>query len=735
VTVQVAQDDQFTFIAGLNTEAGYFTFPKNTWKDGDNITPDVSGRISKRNALDLEDGFVLSTRDITTIDKESWAFTSDKWLSVGGNGDLNFIVAQAGRYITFYVDTPTVTSSTLKAFSIDLNSYTIAGSGSVVGTAPIKCVSANGRLIITCKGSNPLVVTYDATLDTISVTAVNVQIRDFAGVSDGLAVSERPATLSDTHRYNLQNQGWPYDKITTYQAAIGVYPSNAQSWIYGKDSSDNFDSTILDKQDFGTSPSPKGRYILDAFNEDRATASGIAGLALVTEYNRPSVCAFFAGRAWYAGIESSRLGANVYFSQVALSTDNYGKCYQDADPTSEVLSDLLDNDGGVITIQDCGEIVDILSNDNGILVLATNGVWAIVGTSQNGFTATGYEVKKVSSYGCVSRGSVVEIDDGLLFWSYSAICKIGTDQVGKMVVQSLTDTNIKTLYTSITSLGKRYATGAYNSSDGTVCWLYNRTLTTSSAVFPYQKTNALMLDVRIGAFYKQSFSSLTTLPTVVDLVVTKENLDQDTTYNVVDDNGDTVVDDLGNIVTATILSTYAGERQYKFFTVVPDSTVFEVSFADFLNDRDAPTRFYDWWNYDSVGASFDAYLLTGYSFAPNGPSKSKQATYIITFLERTETGFDVDSNPLNESSCTLQARWDFTDNANPGKWTPGEEVYRHRRMFIPSSTDFDDGYPVVVAKSKIRGRGKALQLKYTADVDKDMVIMGWSVPMYGGTNV
>lgn len=735
MTVQVGQDEQFTFVSGLNTEAGYFTFPKNTWKDADNVIPDVSGSISKRVALDLEPNYTLSTETIATANKENWAFTTSKWLAVDGNGDLNFIVAQSGRYVLFYVDTPVATSGNLKTFEVDLNDYAVAGSTSIIGSAPIKCVSAYGNLLVTSRDTDPILVEYDATLDDITVTSVTVEVRDFSGVSDGLAVDNKPLTLSDAHKYNLYNQGWPQTNISAYFAAKAVYPSNAQSWVYGKDSSDNFDSSVLDKQDFGTSPAPKGRYVLNAFYEDRSTASGIAGLSVVSESFRPSVCTFFAGRAWYAGIESTRIGNNVYFSQVALDVDKYGKCYQDADPTSEVISDLVDSDGGVVAIQDCGEIVDIRSNDNGVMVFATNGVWMIVGTAQNGFTATGYEVKKVSSYGCVSRQSVVEVDDAILFWSYNAICRVGKDQVGGTTVTSLTDLNIATLYNDIPSVAKKYASGAYNSSDKTVYWVYNRALTTSSAVFPYQKTNLLALDVRLTAFYTFSFSTDTTLPVVTDIIVTKETLDQTTTFNVVDDDGNPVVDGSGNQVTADIDVTYASERQYKFFTVVPDGAVFEVAFSDFLNEREAPTKFYDWYSYDTVGVPFDAYLLTGYSFAPNGPSKMKQGLYIITYMERTETGFDVDYDPINESSCTLQGRWDFTDNANPGKWDAGQEVYRHKRMFIPSTSSFDDGYPVVVAKSKIRGRGRALQLKFTADQDKDMIVLGWSVPVYGGSNV
>lgn len=736
MSVQVAQDEQFTFVAGLNTEASYFTFPKNTWKDGDNLIPNINGRISRRNALDLEDSYVKTTQNISATDKNSWAFVTSKWIAVGGDGDLNFIVAQCGRYVFFYTDTPITTSSEKKSFSIDLNSYKPVSNPSVIGTSPIKCASAAGKLIITSRDTNPLSVEYNASTDTISVTEINIQIRDFEGLDDGLAIDEKPTTLSDEHKYNLFNQGWDQTKINSYFAAKAKYPSNAQSWIYGKDTSDNFDSNVLDKQDFGTSSAPKGRYILDAFNEDRTTASGIAGIATVAEQYRPSVCAFFAGRAWFGGIQSTRLGAAIYFSQVATDVTKYGKCYQDADPTSEVLSDLVDSDGGVVFIQDCGEIVDIITYNNGVVVLASNGVWTIIGTSSNGFSATGYEVQKISSFGCVSWKSVVDVDDAILFWSYSSICKIGRTQVATLGVESLTDLNIKTLYNNIPALARQYSVGTYNPSDKTVYWAYNENLSTNDAEFAYQKTNILALDIRSGAFYTLSFPTSTALPVFTDIVVTKETINEALDFTVVDSSGNTVVDGSGNTVVASLEATYSSKKQFKFLTVIPEAGgTYELTFSDFLNTRDAPSKFYDWYSYDNTGVEQTCYLLTGYNFAPNSPSKFKQSSYCVVFMERTETGFDGSSNPINESSCTLQSRWDFTDNANPNKWDGGQEVYRHKRMFIPSTSAFDDGYPVVITKNKLRGRGRAIQLRFTADPDYDMRILGWSMTVYGGTNV
>ncbi len=732
MSVQVAEKNNFTFVAGLNTEAGYFTFPANTWKDGDNVIPQINGSIRKRIAVDLEDAYALSTANFSEANINSYAFTSSEWTAVAGNGNLNFIVAQAGRYVYFYINTSIATSTTKKSFSIDLQSYKVSGVLNA-GSAPIKCTSATGKLLITSKETEPLLVEYTEATDTITVSQITIYIRDFEGVDDGLAVDNKPASLSTLHNYNLLNQGWDSTKISAYQTAKSVYPSNAQTWHYGKDSNDDFDASVLDKQDFGTSPAPKGRFVLNLFNQDRDAASGLSGIPDVVETYRPSVCCFYASRAWYAGIQSSRIGTHVLFSQVAIDSGKYGKCHQDADPTSEVLSDLLDNDGGVIPIQDCGTIVDILTAYDGVVILASNGVWQIIGTTQTGFTATGYEVKKLSSFGCVSQRSVVVVEDNIYYWSYNSICMVTKSELGVPVVKSLTDLNIATLYSTIPPLSRTYASGVYNNSDKTIYWLHNDTLISNSTVKPYMKNKVLAFDLRLTAFYTLSFTDNETYPFIVDAVVSRETLDTTTDFNVLAGT-DEVIANTDNVV-AELSAEFASERQFKFLTVVPETTTYEVTFSDFLTTNDAPNKFYDWYSFNSVGVSYDSFVLTGYNFEPNGGAKKKQALYITCMLERTETGFDVNFDPLNESSCTMQTRWDFTDSADTGKWDAGQEVYRHTRMFIPNGTSFDDGYPVVITKNKVRGRGRALQLKFTADPDYDMRLIGWSAIMMGGTNV
>ncbi len=163
---------------------------------------------------------------------------------------------------------------------------------------------------------------------------------------------------------------------------------------------------------------------------------------------------------------------------------------------------------------------------------------------------------------------------------------------------------------------------------------------------------------------------------------------------------------------------------------------YSVTFSDFLNTRVSATKFKDWYTYNTVGVEQNAYFITGYNMGGNGPSRTKTGMYLTVFMKRTETSFDASANPINESGCLMQSRWDFTDNTNPGKWATEVQVYRQPRSFLAAPlTTFDDGYPLVISKNKLRGRGKAVQFKYTSEAGKDMKIVGWTGTFVGATNV
>lgn len=708
-----ADKKYFTFVKGLNTEAGPLTYPPDTWADGDNVVPQLDGSLHKRLAMNYESGFAVSGTLDTPVNEFINAYTVHEWNTVGGDGTLNFLVVQRGNILYFYTNTGNAISPTEKSFTISLSTYIVPGGESVL-VAPISCVSAMGNLVVVGNAINPIVLTYDPVTPTVTAQAITLNFRDFIGLDDGLAVDTRPGTLSTNHQYNLQNQGWTSAQWGPYFTADTVYPSNAQVWSAGKDGTGAFSAAQLDKMDFGTSPAPRGRYLLNLFNRDRATVSGVVGIAVEAEITRPTTCAFFAGRIWYAGMQSSAIGSWVLFSQVATTTNNYGKCYQDADPTSQFVSDLVDSDGGVIPIQDIGTIVKLVPAFNSLIIMADNGVWQISGTISSGFSASAYQVIKLTSVGCIGAQSVVEAEDSLFYWAADGIWSIQRTPTGSFSVQSITQLSIKTFYGNIPVIGRQYCRGCYYLEGKTIYWAYNSDISQDGINRRYKKNRLLCLDLRLGSWFTMTVSSTASgFPYMLDLVVTK------------------------NKTTFTPVNGRNTDVRFLTMTQVSVNT-FSVTFSCFEDGLNIPAKFKDWFSSDSTGATYDAFILTGYDVGQGqGGDHIIQGLYITVFLKRTETGVDSSGNPITPSSCTLQTRWDWTDSAGAGKWSAGEQVYRHKRLFQPSvpSATYDDSYPVVVTKSKVRGRGRAVQFKFTADPEKDMQIVGWAVPFVGNANV
>lgn len=735
MAVQAAVKDSFTFVGGLNTEGGFFVTPENSWKDGVNVVPTLDGSIERRNGLDYESNYVLAALGITAEQKNTWAFTTGTWSSVGGNSNLDFIVAQVGTTLHFYNAASGTTSNTKKAFTVNLISYIAPGNPDTAGTSICSFASTYGKLIVTSKSTEPLLITYNSTTDTITVTTITIKIRDFIGFKSPVGVNEE-RTISQWNelnfltqaKYNLYNQGWTDSLINTYNTTIGALPANSKSWIFGKDTNDDFSAAVLNKQDFGSSPAPKGRFILNAFNEDRS------GVITATNY-RPRVCSFFAGRVWYAGVPTTKQLGTVYFSQVLDDINKIGDCHQSNDPTSEVISDLEDDDGGTIEIPDSGEIVSLEPLGRGLMVIATNGVWFISGIDR-GFTASSYSVERISSVGCVSTKSVVVVEDTLIYWSNSGIYAVSPGGTGaEFSSKNISDQNIKTFYQNIPVLSKLYVEGSYNATDKIMYWLYSSAETIDTSTGRFNKNNVLALDLRLNAWYWFSLNtSLGVIP--VSIEITKETNETTLTYDVYAINDD-VNDVSNNDVVANIQVLNGTKKTFKVLTLHPVSANnYSVTFSDFLNTRASVTKFKDWYTYNTAGVEEYAYFITGYNMGGNGPSRTKTGMYLTVFMKRTETSFDVNANPVNESGCLMQSRWDFTDNTFANKWAPEVQVYRQPRLFLAEPlTTFNDGYPLVISKNKLRGRGKAVQFKYTSELGKDMKIVGWTGTFVGATNV
>jgi hypothetical protein len=700
------------FLGGLNTEAGYLTFPENFWKEGDNVVPDLDGSLSRRPGIDVE-----NLHEWVHPTASEHVVTGNVWKNVGGDGERHIFILQVGPTLYFYKYQGSI--KMLKE-TPDYNPVSLtqaANNPSIWGTAPIKVSSGDGICIITSRDSEPLLLEYDEDNDLITSIPLTLKIRDFEGVDSGLRIDERPTTMFNLHRYNLFNQGWTNTQINTVGSP---FPSDAMTWNLAKNPEGEFKRNVLNQIDWGTSPAPKGRYVLNLFDRNRSGVSGISDLPRFIEKYRPTTSCFFAGRAWYSGVKSSYIGNWVLFSQVAINNKSYENCHQEADPTSETVSDLVESDGGNVVIQGCGEIVRLVAQLDGVLVLATNGVWFIFGTSSNGFSATAYQVTKITDFGCISGEGVVVVESNVLYMGYSGIYAITPNpQTNLPVAQSLTDENIKSLILDIPVSRKQQVIAGYSYTDKVATWIYH----------DGENNKFINFDSRLNSFYTYT----TPYPKISSVFTTPPSGVVGEIATLVFADGELVVADGEEvfIVTATSEDTTS---IFKYVITRETGEDKETTLADFIQNREAPTRFRDWYGLDFEGVSFDSFVVTGHMLDPNGADKKGQAMYVTTYLKKTESRWEL-MEETNPSGCFMRARWDFTDSPVANKWNLPQQIYRQTRYIAEMNGEHNTGYPLIVTKNKLRGRGRALQVEFRNDDDKDFSLVGWTTTYIGNDNV
>jgi hypothetical protein len=401
---------------------------------------------------------------------------------------------------------------------------------------------------------------------------------------------------------------------------------------------------------------------------------------------RPSAVAFFAGRVFYAGIADQKLSDVLLFSPVVESVDQFGKCYQQNDPTGELFNALLYTDGGTIKVPGLFGVKAIVPVGNGLIVLAASGIWALTG-GQNGFMPDQFNIRKISDVEALSPSGICLTDNGLVFTSLRGIYALGSDpNSGQLNAQSLTESTIQTLWNDIPDFRKAHVLCRYDDALRRVYWLYSTDPDTYLSV--HALTNALILDLRLGAYFKYSFPySLTNYIIGLAALETGDNA--------------------------------AVNNKMKFTIVTTGSAAIEI--AD-LNHSD----FLDWTATEQI-----PYIITAYDNMKDW-QRQRQAPLLHTFMQKTETGFTAvgdDLVPVGESSLTVQARWNFADHANSGKYGSPQQVYRRTRQYMPTdvSDTFDDGTPVIITRNKLRGRGRSLHLYWLGAVGYDAHLLGWAI--------
>jgi len=349
--------------------------------------------------------------------------------------------------------------------------------------------------------------------------------------------------------------------------------------------------------------------------EARFYYSAAGDEAVFDTVERPSCCAFYTSRAFYAGIDYDSLSSNIYFTRIIKRSEDYEKAYQQNDPTSEQSPDLLPDDGGVIRIPEMGRCVALFSTQSSLIVMATNGIWVVSGSSGSAFTASDYRVKRISEIGMNSPLSVLNVGNIPMWWGYDGIYTVQYDaNYEAFTPVNVTLPILNGFYEDISAQSKMYVKAAYDRFRNIGYWLYGDGT-------PYSYNKVLVIDGVTKAFYPWEYE--------VEAVVPK--------------------DVKGIVFYADATST--GSPSIKYTVATPSTN--EISYAE--------TRASSYLDWDEL--DYSSYFVTGYRL--DGKTlQFFQNNYVMIF-------FDQEAN----SSCYVQGIYDWSTDPSNGKWSTSQQAY------------------------------------------------------------
>jgi len=701
-----------TFVKGLITEASELTFPENASVDELNCALERDGTRRRRKALTLEDNHVLSD---VVVPQGALVQTLD-WYNVAGQPNLEFLVVQVNNILYFYEKSTDPLSANKYSGTVNLNTYSASNNLSPSENR-IQVTALNGALIVASPAINTFYIEFNTSTEAFTSTVINFKERDFEWQGSDTEVTNEyfsDKTGASAQRiYDTKNVGWEGTKggaaLTTYGAPT-TYPPLTHAWYAGKDANGAFNKADWEEIYSGSSLAANGHFVLDVFNKVRS------GLATEVETGRFRTVAAYAGRVFYSGIASAKNGGKVYFSRLTERLADVGNCYQVYDPTSEIISDLLDTDGGVVSIPDAHNIRKLHVIGASLLVFAENGVWAVAGVD-NVFRATEYAITRISDVGLVNENSFTVADGLPVWWSKTGLHAIQQgESLNVPTAQNLSLSTIQTFWDNISNEKKAQVHVEFDKVNNRVFWFYPD----NDETIDYKYNNILVMDLALQAFYPWRVEDQDGDTSYIIGTSYYAGLGATSTETQVVNGSDTIVNGADNVVATLYRDYLQGDSEIK--VLVRDGATGKMTFATFRGDT-----YLDWGE-----ADYKSFAEAGYDFMGD-MTTFKTAPYVTTYMRVTEDGYVANGlgyDFINPSSCLMSVSW----NLNKANSTP-REIYKLKDVPVVDPDDLGSlNYPsdTVVTKSKVRGRGRSMKLRFESATGKDFHLVGYEV--LGGKN-
>lgn len=767
MTRRVNEQNIINFSKGIITEGNDLAYPDAAVKEMKNFVLLKNGSIERRLGLQYEDG--SSTVNVspvfppsTALDQDKMAYKVYHWENVNNDTDINIAVIQIGPYLYFFytkngaiTDSVAANTLTLPLFEKEKGSYTTCD------------FSSDGTYLFVVNRYSPtFYVTFEEPTipynqGTVTRNDYNIYIRDFEYLKQADQDSSetnydfdyRPNTLSYAHWYNLTNAGWPLSMDVSKESAStkGYYENldpieytfTTQS-IYPSlsDVMDQFRGKVADIEkelnaynpwslkswqtdaahSLTNTPAPLGKNIVNLFNFTRKIGATTVQTDSIQSYF--SCTAFYSGRVFYSGATGrDRLDSKIFFSQIITNNNKdevVGKCYQEADPTDPNDPSIVATDGGYISIPSSGKIHRLIPSGLSLIVVADRGIWQIIGSDNKLFSPNNYIIRKVSSIGCNAPDSITDIEGIVYYWGKSAVYRLVENDVSSLLSsQDITTNTIRTVFLDINKINRDNCTVVPDTENKSILWLYSTASDYNGSSQKYFYDAALVFDVELNAWYRYEFDSSSFIYVTSGFPIEQGSIIDTTDYIAV--GADQVVVDTNDVVLQSTIQR-SSNFSVKFLTVYRNvGSTYTFGISEFTDTT-----------FEDFGQPFESSIETG-CLSDNTITRNKGITKVSTFFEKTEDGFVADGAEFvftNPSGCTLSYSWDWVGcSPQSDNYTGNIAAYRLKNNYIPSgdADTFDYKREIIVNKTLIRGRGKALSLRFKSEDNKDMKLLGFTL--------
>lgn len=530
-------------------------------------------------------------------------------------------------------------------------------------------------------------------------------------VYDGVAVSE-PAWSGSTLAGGYVSIATVIEDVTYYEefrsiaASTGVQPGVTANWknywiVLSQGLSTLTQTTAFPAWDSGTAYSPPitTKYKTNITNE-LSNGGKLGGFT--------SGC-FSTGRFWLTG--NPQTPNTVYVSQSVVAGDEYNRMYQFANPYSTTDSQIVDTDGTTIVITEANLIHTIIPFSNGAICAADNGIWYIGGT--DGFKATSISINRVSSAGVMSQDSICSIGDALIAFCNSGVYGIkSANTVSGLPEAQLISTKIQSLYLGLPLKSRETASVFYNPTEQRVYYLCNVDRDDNDEAWnitnqPTMFRDMLVLDLKSGSWFKHSIESQGRVCIAA-------------LFNIPGDFTSTTDPYSGQVTDESLLNTLC------VFTKVDETggtNTAKWAFGALSGDTNV-----DFSSDTTSKASFSSYITMAHQNYGTVIRK-REATYITTIFERTETGvIDGATNlDVRAGGCLMRVDWNWATSSDSPYFGTLRQVYFPNKYITSTFSGAGVGNDVVMSKHKIRGWGNVFRFHFENDGDKPFKLLGWEL--------